>query len=274
MFKLFKKRDKKKTIGLFIVHGFLGNPKTSFGDLSERLKKNKISYQMPNLQGHGYCEDINTFSYKECLEDIEDQYRDFVSKFDIVYLMGFSMGGVIATHLSNVIGADKLVLIAPAFKYGGTNKLTTKVTDFFKSKKVKNEDEAADLIDNIKEEDATKFLSEFMQVESSQDNIDLAKDYSEKLKRIKLSVFTNFMRLVSSVKKQIKSKIDIPTRIYISEHDDIVPIESALYGFNLIDSLDKKLTILTGIGHRILKSEIKDEIITEILLFLYGKVKK
>jgi len=263
---------KKEKIGMFIIHGFLGNSTTGFGDLPEILDKNKIKFYMPQLQGHGYNDDINTFDYKECLNKVEVEYQMFKKNFDKVYLMGFSMGGVIAGHLANLYGADKLVLISPAYKYGGGSKITSKISDFFKAHKVKNEDEMADALDkNLSKKDAEKLISDFMGEEPS-DKIDLKGDYAGKLKKIKISVFTNFMRLVSTVKKGL-NPIDTPTRIYISEHDDIVPVDSAFYIFDKISSTDKRITILTKVGHRVLMSELREEIITEIIKFLYNKKK-
>jgi len=273
--KIFKLKEKQR-VGFFIVHGFLGNPKTGFGDLPERLKRNKIDFYMPQLQAHGANDDINTFNYKECLNKVEVEYQMFKKEHDVVYLLGYSMGGVIAGHLASMYGADKLVLIAPAFKYGGSNKITSKIGDFFKAHKAKNEDEMADVLEkNLKQEDAAKFLSEFTEQEKVEpsDKIKLSQDYSDKLKKIKITVFTNFMRLVSTVKKNMRN-LDIPTRIYISEHDDIVPVDAAFYAFDKITNTNKRIHILSKVGHRVLVSELKDELITEILVFLYGKAKK
>ena len=52
-------RNKKK-IGFFMIHGFLGNGRTSFGNLPAVLLKNGIKeYKIIEVQGHGEDEDIN-----------------------------------------------------------------------------------------------------------------------------------------------------------------------------------------------------------------------
>jgi len=260
---------KKKKIGFFIVHGFLGNATTGFDDLPRILKKNRIDFWMTQLQGHGYDDDINTFNYKKCLRQVEIEYQVFQQQYEKVYIMGFSMGGVIAGHLASHYGADKMVLISPAFKYGGGNKIISKVGDFFKAHKGKNEEDLPKIIEKVLNDNAAQeLMDEFIADKNS--TINLAEDYADTLKGVKISVFTNFMRLVSNVKKHIIT-IDAPTRIYISEHDEIVPIDAAFYIFDKVTSTDKRIEILTKVGHRIMVSELRKDVIIEIIKFLYGK---
>lgn len=261
----------KENIGLFIIHGFLGNPTTSYDDLPDILKKNRIKdVYLPQLQGHEYDGDINTFNYKECLRRIEDEYIIFRARHDKVYVMGFSMGGVIAGHLVNKFGADKAVFISPAYKYGGKGKVSSKVKSFLRANKAKKEEDIPDILDKkMKDEEAREIMTEFFE-EVSSDTIDLVSDYGDKVENMKVSVFTNFLRLVNTVKKGLK-EIDVPSRIYISDCDDIVPVDAAFYIFDRNKSTDKRLNVLTKVGHRIMVSELRQEVITEIVKFLYGK---
>ena len=104
----------------------------SFGYLTEKLKKNKIeNIHMPTLQGHETPEDIPNFDYKKCLEQIENEFLIFSGRHDIVYLVGFSMGGAIASYLAAKHNPNKLVLLAP-LKYGGKKIMKKQYSRLFK----------------------------------------------------------------------------------------------------------------------------------------------
>ena len=64
--------------------------------------------------------------------------------------------------------------------------------------------------------------------------------------------------------------VDIPTRIYQSENDELIPVDSALWIFSKIKTEDKRLMFLSGPRHRILNSSVKEEITEDVIRFLYG----
>lgn len=245
------KRKERKNTGLFIVHGFTGTPSSGFGDLEIILKANKINYEMPFLQAHHPSEDINDFDYLKCIEEIEEKFILFKEKYENVYVLGFSMGGVIASHLVDKFGANKLVLIAPGFKYGLVSKVVGKVF----SKKEKDE-----LIDKIETEEINELMLLELDGNKREDN------------KPTLSAYLNFTKLVSFVTKQLKP-IQIPTRVYISDQDKVIPVSSAEFIYNHVSNKDKSLTIVTGVGHNLLVSDLRKKIVIEILDFYFGRRK-
>lgn len=257
-----------KQAGLFCVHGFLEDGDHSFHYLKEALDKNNISnYYMTDLQGHSKEEDINTFNYKKCLSQVEAEFEEFRSRFDDVYLIGFSMGGVIAGHLASKYGAKKLVLVSPAFKYGQTSQFAKDFVNLMN--RTKEDDTFPSFFEllNFKRPERLTKIQEFVNNEYR----DLGSSYENfifRLNRLKPSTFLNFTRLVARVKRDIKID-DIPTRIYHAEFDELVPVSASLYIFSKIKSLDKRLTLVAGVHHRILASNIRDDIIKEILEFYY-----
>lgn len=257
-------------VGLFCVHGFLEDGDQSFHFLREALNKSNINnYYLTDLQGHGKDEDINTFNYKKCIAQVDEEYQNFKQGYDKTYVIGFSMGGVLAAHLASEFGADKLVLVSPAFKYGQSSQIAK---DFI------------NLMNKTFEEEELPSFSEFMKYSSeerlskiqqfiNEEYKELGASYEDfiyRLSRLKASTFINFTRLVATVKRKLTLE-SIPTRIYHAEFDELVPVTSSLYIFGKVKSLDKRLTLVAGVHHRILASNIRDEIIEEILDFLYGK---
>lgn len=267
--KWFNKQNKER-VGFFIIHGFLGNSQTAYSTLPMLLDKNGIyDYRFVSVQGHGEGDDINDFNYEKALDDIENQYIEYKEHFDKIYLMGFSMGGALATHLAVKFGADKMVLISPALKYGGTKRISSKAFTFFKSSKVKPTDTLNVL---MKRKDAKEIIDEYIKSETG-DNIG-GKEYREFIEKhggIKPIVFLNFMKLIATIKKGINKNINVPTRIYISEHDDLVPTDSAFYVLENVIHTDKRANILSHVKHGIMTSYKRKEVIAEILKFLYDK---
>ena len=272
--KLFKRKEKEK-IGLFIIHGYLSNPEVSFMGLKEILIKNKIDgYYFATVQGHGVGVDPNTFNYQKAIDLIEAEYKLFSVDYDVIYIMGFSMGGALATYLAAIYGADKLVLLAPALKYGGDNRLLDKIGSFMKSSK-EEEESASDLMTKtLGDAEAKNLIMDFVNSSDGDGGTDYKKEFNERLGKLKISVFVNFVKLISRIGKDIKnSKIYCPARIYISENDDLVPLEGALYAFNRVTSTDKQLKVYSGVKHRLLASSLRKEIIEDFIKFLYGKKK-
>lgn len=267
--------NKHKDVGFFAVHGFLESGDISFGKLKHKLKKNNIpNFYAVDLHAHSEAENINDFNFTTCIEQVEKEYVAYKFKYSKIYLIGFSMGGVIASHLASKYGADKLVLVSPAFKYGGTKRVTSGIINFFKNEKDANSTMVEFLSSKLKQEDIDEFVNNYLSESSDGDPDEklLKIQFMKKLGKVKIGVFTNFAKLVSFVRKNLKG-IDIPTRIYHSNTDELIPLEAAQIIFDHIISEDKRLTILTATEHRILASKHRESIMNEILMFLYDKKK-
>jgi esterase/lipase len=251
--------------GLFCIPGYTEIGRHTYQYFSSILDELQLDYVITELQAHGIYDDINAFNYKLCLQQVEQEYLSFLGQHDTVYLMGFSMGGVIASHLASRYGCDKLVLIAPAFKYGTSTQV---VKDFLQTFQETNEYPTITELFRTSGDQRTHVIAKFMHEEFE----DKGAAYShmfERLGQVKPTSFLNFTRLVATVKKSIHID-NIPTRIYQSENDELIPVESALWIFKQIKGDDKRLTFMSGPRHRILSSNLKEEVTEDIIRFLFG----
>jgi esterase/lipase len=261
---------EKKGPGLFCIHGFIENHETSFRHLKEYLHARGITnYEMPNVHGHGGGERLEDFDYKKAVERIEQQYTDFKSRNEVVYLLGFSMGGALATHLAAKYGADKLVLIAPALRYGITRNTSKGLVWFFK-----------DLLDA--QTDDKVIQKDFAKIDlgtivdkildfGEQNTYEIHEKMSRKFRILNPSTLTNFMRLINHVRQNLPERIDVPTRIFVSTGDEIVPIDSGYYVLDRISNPDREMITLSRVSHGILNTQARKIVIPQILDFLYGK---
>ncbi len=105
----FKKRPVVVT-----VHGFGARTSHEMDDLAAFLKQNHYDVVQFNLYDINDPTDANI---KAWIERAEQALQNAFRKTDEVYLLGFSMGGVIASYLATLFPVKCLILVAPAFHY-------------------------------------------------------------------------------------------------------------------------------------------------------------
>lgn len=159
-------------------------------------------------------------------------------KYKNIYLIGHSMGGVIASFLATKYKeVKKLVLLAPAFKYL-----------------------ALDSNDN------------FSWVEGIKKSSNIIKEYGseEIISRILKLPFKTVSEFVSLVKQyeNVPKQIKVPTLFIHGLNDNIVPIESSNYAYNLIPIQKKEIVFLENVNHDIFRSNKRKEICEIIKKFL------
>ena len=107
---------RKKAI--LMIHGFVGGS-YDFGNFHNELQINKkfdvFTYTLPQ-HDKTIVKDVK---YKEWIDESKKQLEFLINNgYKEIYLIGHSMGGVIATHLASIYPqVKKLVLAAPAFRY-------------------------------------------------------------------------------------------------------------------------------------------------------------
>lgn len=77
----------------------------------------EFEYEFPVYPGHGTILDLKSATGDEWYEEALNAYRQLKQRVDRVHIIGFSMGGVFASHIAQHEPVDKLVLIAPAFEH-------------------------------------------------------------------------------------------------------------------------------------------------------------
>lgn len=108
------------TTACLLIHGFVGSRK-DFADLGQRLVAAGLHVELMRLPGHGTTpKDFGGQTPASLLKAVEDEYRALRKKYHAVYVVGFSMGGTLATLLAAREPVDRLVLAAPY--YGVTYK--------------------------------------------------------------------------------------------------------------------------------------------------------
>lgn len=222
---------------ILIIHGFAGGTYDQEYLANFLELERKFDVYTFTLPGHDEI-DYN-IKKEDWIKATENHIEMLISNnYKNIYVIGHSMGGVLATHVANKYKeVKKLVLLAPAFKYLALD-----------------EDGNFSLIEGIKKSPG------------------IIKTYSKeavisRVLKIPVKAVIEFVKLVKEYEK-IPEQITVPTLIIQGLNDDVVPVESAKYVYNLIKNNHKKILFYDNTNHDIFNSEKRKEIVFEIKKFL------
>ena len=220
---------------VLIIHGFAGgtyDEEPLFFKMQKYLEFDVYNFTLPghmtNLSG-----DVK---YTDWIKSVDDKIEYLKSVgYKKVYVIGHSMGGVLATHaaINNDI-VKKVVLVAPAFEF-----LSIKQENSF-MKMIKNGP------DIIKTYHAKEVFSRFLKVSFSQ--------------------FKEFEKLID-ISKENPSKLNKPVLLIQGLSDQLVPPESSEILFEQLNC-DKWLIEVDDVTHDVFTGVKVDKICDEIIKFL------
>ncbi len=231
--KLFRK-------AILIVHGFAGGVyDQEILNHELELKWNYDVYTF-TLPGH---EGITTrnIKYTEWVDKAEKELLYLIGNgYKNIYVIGHSMGGVIAGYLaSKYPEVKKLVLVAPAFRHYGFEDGTFSI----KNTVVKG----------------SKILDQYG-----------FKMVANRFLKLPTAYITEFRKLVKANQETCKD-IHIPTLIMRGTRDEIVPEDAINLIYEQIDNKYKKVIHLENITHDVFREELASESCTLIKHFLKCK---
>lgn len=229
---------------VLIIHGFTGST-YEMEYLQNYISLNSnIDVYTFTLPGHERAV-IGGVKYEDWINYSNDMLCKLKSKYKSIYLIGHSMGGVIATHLAKEHSEiKKLVLLAPAFKYINLKQIKDDISIKIKDKK-KYELEYKD--------EAYKGI--------------LYKIYSTPLK-----MALEFTKLVNEY-YECPKYINCSTLIIHGKRDEIVPLASSEYVYNSILHNKKYLKVIENARH-ILTLGTEKEVVSEyVCKYLIGGLK-
>lgn len=152
-----------------------------------------------------------------------------------IYLLGFSMGGVIASYLATRFPVKKLILIAPAFIHFNLENYT-----------------------NIVIKSASVLLS------SKVDEV--KKDSLPK------TFYSAFLDCIKQLKSSI-SEVTCPVLLIQGDDDEVIATRSSEWAFNQIKHDQKRCIFLHGGAHRLLSdAKVNQEAFLLIQLFIEDKI--
>ena len=228
-------------IGCLCLHGFTGGP-YEIEPISEYLEKHTDwVLSVPTYPGHGTELSLHGRTHTEWLEEAERSFLELRKKADTIYIVGFSMGGMIAGYLASKYGCDKLILLNASAYYLNPGQMIKDVADMISS----------------------GFSGQLKDHE-------LYKRYKKKFKDTPFSATREFRKLVKLLKPEF-SQVSAPTLIIQGECDGLVPRKSAEYLYGAIAATNKRICYFKESKHMICHDVEKDQLIDEVYQFLMSE---
>jgi len=103
--------------GIYIIHGFT-NTTYETKELAKYLGELGFYTKANNLPGHGTTpEDCNRVKFTDWMEFTEQGVAEMSSRCDNVYVIGISMGSVLALHLSSIFPINAAVFASTVLEF-------------------------------------------------------------------------------------------------------------------------------------------------------------
>lgn len=221
---------------ILIVHGFAGGTYDE-EELANFLELNPF-YDVFQFTLPGHKTNLSKVKYEQWIDASKNQIEWLIENgYKNIYVIGHSMGGVIATYLAATYKeVKKLILAAPAFQYLIMENEKINVTKSLKS---------------------TPSIVKTYGIE----------EIFGRILKLNPSAVKEFMNLVKEYYNCPKD-VFCPILIIQGKKDNIVRASSSKYVYNSVKSKIKKIVYVNDLTHDVFYSKRSNEIYNIILKFL------
>jgi esterase/lipase len=227
----FRKRRELKLPVIYCVHGFGIRRTVEFDPLRKYFES----------KGHQVvCVDLF-----DQLNEKDDDPQVWFSRAELglknlsaqkrkIWLVGFSMGGVIATKLASIYPVERVVLLAPAFEYLS---LQTVI--------------------NVAEKVARRVTNKPKVIPT---NYPALPDH-----------FTLTFRKIVLMCKDAIDDVDVPVLFLHGSDDEVIPVRSSQNAYVKLAHPKKLLMVIEGVNHRLLDDEYHNQDLFKIIECFFKK---
>lgn len=206
IFKSFRNRNK----AILIVHGYSKRRWHALDPLIAYLEEEGYPLFYPAIYN---TQDESDYHAHEWVQRVIEEAQKISKRFDKVYVIGFSMGGVVASAVAASVKVNRLILLAPAFEY---------IT-----------------FENIKNKVRHSLLPKPIETDT---------DYPP----IPLSFEKTFKDVVKEYKNSIHF-VSCPLLIIHGSKDSRIPLSSSYFAYEKTSSFHKQLICLEGVNHNLVE---------------------
>lgn len=227
--------------GVLLIHGFTGSP-SEMVLLGNRLYHEGYTVICPRLPGHGTTvEDMANTNSKQWLTAVQDAYHLLRGICQEIYVIGLSMGGILALNLGLTMPIQKSVIMSAPIFLANERSLR-----FLPSRE--------------------KSVGRY-QRKNRRHIPELAKRYNISYSEMPLICIHELLNLIQETKKKLP-EYKIPALIVQSQNDHTVNPKSGRYIFEHISSPKKEYYLLNYSGHIVTLDTEKDRLFDKIIDFL------
>ncbi|EOD01232.1 alpha/beta hydrolase [Caldisalinibacter kiritimatiensis] len=226
------------SIGCLLIHGFTSTP-AELRELGEILYECGCTVYGIKLKGHGTTvEDLENCTYKDWIDSAVDGYYYLKEKCEQVYVIGHSMGALLAMYIAENYPVDKLGLLSPPLVTKSKVAKLAFIAKFFMKYFEWGERERT--------EEESKYLLGY--------------------NKFPVKSVHELNKLTKVVRKELP-KINCPVIIVHSLKDETVDIKSVELLYNNVSSKQKAKVFLKESGHNITVEKEKQKVFDALLNF-------
>ncbi len=227
----FRLRKEAKLPVLYCVHGFGVRRSVEFDPLKTYFENKGHKFVCVEL-----FDQVNELEPDPIvwLERAEAGLEALVAENRKVWLVGFSMGGVIASHLASIYPVERVVLLAPAFEYISLQ-----------------------TVKRLAEEVARSIIKK-------------PKDNGSSFAPLPENYTSAFRSVVANCKESI-TKINCPILFIHGSSDETIPVRSSENAYAKVPHHQKMLLVIHGVAHRILDDQDHNQDILKIIDDFFNK---
>lgn len=220
----FENHGANNKTGLLLIHGFTSTP-SSLYNLAQGLQHQFYITHSPLLSGHGTLSNkMDQVNCDDWNRDIEAAYQRLKQKCDEVVVIGQSMGGALALNLAhNHPKIKQLFLLVPAVYPPTILKFQHSISKLCRFLKITHLPSKAG---DIKKKDG----------------------YELSIKRIPIEIYRPLHDCFLQAQRACL-KINIPTTIFATQHDHVLPPSGFEKTFNRIPTAKKEIIWLKNSYH-------------------------
>lgn len=239
---------------VLLIHGFVTDYH-DFDPLYPALNEIYDCVFPVELPGHTDL-DFKKFNAIDTFKCVLDSFDRLNEKYDSIDVIGYSMGGALATYLSNNREFNNLVLLAPANKYFNLSFVFKKAGFYVKHifqkivrRRLTNEEEK--MVESILIDD--------------ENSITLA--IHRLLPNYTFKTIKTFIKIINKCNEELR-EIKNKTLIIWGKYDQLVPKSSIDYNIEKCTHKESKVIIYEALSHLMLASSENKDIIEKVVEFL------
>ena len=218
---------------LITIHGF-GTRRSKEMDVLKEWSKNHL----PEVKAFDMFDPFDELDsdWHKWLKKAEDVMKEAQIEKREIYLLGYSMGGVLASYLASKYPVKKLILVAPAFLHF-------------------NIENYASLV-----------------IKGANHLLNSGKNEDEKKPSMSTAFYTSFLDCVKHLKGAIVD-VSCPVLIIQGDNDAVISTRSSEWAFNQIKHEQKRCLFIHGGTHRLLSDfRVNNEAFLLIKLFIDDEI--
>ena len=206
-------------VGVVLVHGFTGSP-ASMRPWAHFLQDRGYAIRVPLLPGHGtHWNDLNQVKWQEWPDRVMQDVAELRQSCSKVFVFGLSMGGCTTLNVTETVPVDGIVLVNPMIHIPGVQVQFAPLIALFKKG-------MASVGDDIKKPGVTEWGYDVLPTRGVL-----------QLNKMLKATRTNL------------AKVDVPTLLFHSVDDHVLPISNSNIIMGEISSKEKQRIEITNSYH-------------------------